>query len=125
MASQSASQGQNDPEFQQNAAAKFSSLQQNSQGVDGLLAQLAADKGLANYDKNDELETCLKEFVNANKDALSAVNTLIQNDPALGPILGPSRLSVPVALSLSHAQFLQSYTRSNVSSTIFWISRKI
>lgn len=90
MASQSASQSPDDASYHQNAASKFSSFQQNAQGFDGILGQLAADKGLANYDKNDQLETVLKEFVNANKDALSAVNTMIQNDPTLGPILGPS-----------------------------------
>lgn len=93
MASQSASQDQNDSSYQQNAASKFSSYQQNSQGVDGILGQMATDKGLANYDKNDELETALKDYINSNKDAMAAVNNLIQNNPALASILGPSEFA--------------------------------
>lgn len=90
MASQSASQDENDSAFQQNAASRLSSFQSNAQGFSSILGQLAADKGLANYDKNNELETMLKDFVNANKDALSAVTTLSYNIPGLGPVLGPS-----------------------------------
>ncbi|KAJ7357382.1 hypothetical protein DFH08DRAFT_643294, partial [Mycena albidolilacea] len=53
------------------------------------LHDLGSDKGLANYDKNNELETLLKDLFNANKDALSSVSTLVSSDPALGPVLGP------------------------------------
>ena len=90
MASQSASRNSGDPAFQRNAAEKFSAFQTNAQQSSDILSQLAADKGLANYDKNDQLETILKDLVNANKDALSAVYVMINNDPNLGPILGPS-----------------------------------
>ncbi|EJD03943.1 uncharacterized protein FOMMEDRAFT_155063 [Fomitiporia mediterranea MF3/22] len=89
MASQSASRNENDQDFHQNAAARFSSFQSNSQGFLAILSQLAADKGLANYDKNDQLETLLKDFVNASKNAVGAVYVMIKNDPTLGPILGP------------------------------------
>jgi hypothetical protein len=101
MASQSSSQSPNNAAYQQGAASKFSSFQQNAQGVGGILAQLAADKGLANYDQNDQLETILKGFVNANKDALSAVSTMIQNDPTLGPLLGPSECAIKLTSDLT------------------------
>ena len=63
----------------------------NLLGFQTVLAQLGADKGLANYDRTDALETLLKRIVNANKDALSATDVLICNIPLLGPILGPSK----------------------------------
>ncbi|KAL5518926.1 hypothetical protein ACEPAH_609 [Sanghuangporus vaninii] len=89
MASQSASQDENDSAFQQGAASRFSSFSSNTQGFSDLFGQLAADKGLANYDKGNELEVMLKDVINANKDALSAVTALVYNIPDLGPILGP------------------------------------
>lgn len=93
MASQSASQSGDDSSFQQNAASKFTSFQSNSQDFSGILGQLSADKGLANYDKLDDLETSIKDIVNAHKDALSAVTTMTYNIPTLGPVLGPSKSS--------------------------------
>ena len=91
LASQSSSFN-NVPNFQQNAVTKFSSFQTSIQAFVGILSQLAADKGLANYDKNDQLETLLKDVINATKNVLSAVYILIENDPTLGPLLGPSTL---------------------------------
>lgn len=89
LASQSASEGDS-PGFQQDAAANFSAFHDTIQQLRALLGNLPADKGLANYDKTSELETILKDFVNANKDALTAVNVMIYNIPGLGPVLGPS-----------------------------------
>ncbi|KAL5534222.1 hypothetical protein ACEPAG_684 [Sanghuangporus baumii] len=89
MASQSASQDENDSAFQQDAASRFSSFSSSTQAFSSLFGQLAADKGLANYDKSNEVETMLKDVVNANKDALSAVTAMVYNIPDLGPILGP------------------------------------
>ena len=59
--------------------------------VQSLLGNLAADKGLANYDQTDSLETMIKDIVNANKDGLTAINVMVNNIPGLGPILGPSK----------------------------------
>ncbi|KAL5535539.1 hypothetical protein ACEPAF_3633 [Sanghuangporus sanghuang] len=89
MASQSASRDENDSTFQQGAASRFSSFSSSTQGFSDLFGQLAADKGLANYDKDNSLEVMLKDVVNANKDALSAVTALVYNIPDLGPVLGP------------------------------------
>ena len=93
LASQSASADDSDGSYEQEAATKLTAFYTSAQGFQGLLANLFADKGLANYDKTDELQTTLKDFVNANKDALKAVSDIISNDPTLGPILGPSKLT--------------------------------
>lgn len=47
------------------------------------------DKGLGNYDRDDRLETLLKEVVNKTKDLLKVTVILVNNCPILGPILGP------------------------------------
>ncbi|KAK0478493.1 hypothetical protein IW261DRAFT_1483767 [Armillaria novae-zelandiae] len=47
------------------------------------------DKGLGNYDRNDRLETLLKEVVNQTKDLLKVTVILVNNIPIVGPILGP------------------------------------
>lgn len=57
----------------------------------GLLGDLGRDKGLANYNRNNELETLLKNIVNLNKDTLSYVVAIVYEVPLLGPILGPSK----------------------------------
>lgn len=57
----------------------------------GLLGDLGRDKGLANYDRSNDLETLLKHIVNLNKDTLSSVTDIVYEIPILGPILGPSK----------------------------------
>ena len=51
---------------------------------------MAADKGLANYDKDDELETVLKDLVNAVKYLLNDITAMVYQIPGVGPTLGPS-----------------------------------
>jgi hypothetical protein len=48
-----------------------------------------SDKGLANYDSTNDLETLLKNVVNLNKNVLSATDVALGNLPVLGPVLGP------------------------------------
>ncbi|KAK0245835.1 hypothetical protein EDD85DRAFT_35090 [Armillaria nabsnona] len=48
------------------------------------------DKGLGNYNRNDRLETILKEVVNKTKDLAKITVILVNNCPILGPILGPT-----------------------------------
>ena len=55
------------------------------------LQEMAPDKGLANYDKNSELETALKDLVNASKDLLYSTYELVDGLPVVGPILGPGK----------------------------------
>jgi hypothetical protein len=82
-----------DKAFQQQNSDSLSDFQGGLLEFQGLLSQLAADKGLANYDKGDELETMLKNIVNATKNTLSATDILVYRIPLLGPLLGPSRCS--------------------------------
>jgi hypothetical protein len=69
----------------------------------GFLGDLGRDKGLANYDRNNDLETLLKKIVNVNKDTLSSVTDIAYEVPLLGSILGPSKCArIPQVFSLIH-----------------------
>lgn len=48
------------------------------------------DKGLGNYDRNDRLETILKDTVNQTKDLLKVTVILVNKVPIVGPIIGPT-----------------------------------
>lgn len=103
-ASQASSNG-NDPAFQQQCKDELTAYQASNQGFQTALAQISSgaesDKGLGNYDKNNDLETLLKNFVNLNKDTLSDVTELTYSIPVLGPTLGPSEfLQLYLALPL-------------------------
>ncbi|KAI0365244.1 hypothetical protein BV20DRAFT_973430 [Pilatotrama ljubarskyi] len=87
-ASRSGTEG-NDPDFNQQAVSEVAAYQDGLLGFQALLAQLAADKGLANYDRTDELETLLKNLVNLTKNTLKAIDILVYNIPVFGPELGP------------------------------------
>ncbi|KII94355.1 hypothetical protein PLICRDRAFT_695354 [Plicaturopsis crispa FD-325 SS-3] len=90
LASQSANVGGDDKDFQQKAATEMTGFQTNFLGFQNLLGTVSSgDKGLANYDRSDLLETQIKGLINANKDVLSATTALVYNIPVLGPILGP------------------------------------
>lgn len=65
-------------------------------GFQTALAQIGSDKGLANYDDKNNLETLLKDTVNLNKDALTAVDVAVYYLPILGPTLGPSASLCPL-----------------------------
>ncbi|KAH9946623.1 hypothetical protein B0H21DRAFT_742392 [Amylocystis lapponica] len=54
-----------------------------------ILDPLSADKGLEYYDKNNAMETLLKDYVNTTKDTLKNVDVMVYAIPSLGPILGP------------------------------------
>jgi len=84
-----ASSKSGDKAFQQQNSDAMSDFQGGLLEFQGLLSQLAADKGLANYDSGDKLETMLKNVVNATKNTLSATDILVYRIPVLGPILGP------------------------------------
>ena len=83
----------NNPEFQQRVVQECDAFKDNTLAFSVILARLAADKGLANYDRRNELETLLKAYVNLHKRVLAYIYKLIADIPVLGPILGPSRLS--------------------------------
>jgi len=89
-ASQSAFVKDGDYDFQHNCASQLSLFQGSLSSTQDILSQLGADKGLEYYDRTNDIETLLKDGINANKDALNSVAVLIENDPTLGPILGPT-----------------------------------
>ena len=78
--------------FEQESATEASGFHSSLLGFQNTLAQLGADKGLANYDRNNDLETLLKDLINANKYFLNDVDGLVYDVPGLGPTLGPSKL---------------------------------
>ncbi|EPQ60809.1 hypothetical protein GLOTRDRAFT_124558 [Gloeophyllum trabeum ATCC 11539] len=92
-AAQSASRSEDDGTFQRQCASELTSFHTNMQGYYTVLARIASDKGLdkglANYDRQNDLETSLKDVVNLNKDTLQGVTVLVYNIPSLGPVLGP------------------------------------
>jgi len=77
-----------DQAFRQQTSDSLSQFHQGLLSFNILLGQLSADKGLANYDKGDKLETVLKNVVNATKNALSAIDVLVYRIPLLGSVLG-------------------------------------
>lgn len=78
-------------EYSEQTSAEASGFHDSLFGFGGILKQLAADKGLANYNQDDALETLLKNTVNANKDFLSSVDKYAYELPAVGSTLGPSK----------------------------------
>ena len=89
--SRRARDSRDDPRFRDDAARELRGFRDNMGRAQGLLSDLGRDKGLANYDRNNDLETLLKDIVNLNKDTLSAVTDIVYEIPILGPILGPRK----------------------------------
>jgi len=87
--SRRARNSRNDPRFRDDTARELRGFRDNMNRAQGLLGDLGRDKGLANYDRNNDLETLLKDIVNLNKDTLSAVADIVYEIPLLGPILAP------------------------------------
>ena len=79
-----------DPRFRDDATRELRGFRDNMDRTQGILGGLGRDKGLANYDRNNDLETLLKDIVNLNKDTLSSVTEIVYEIPILGPLLGPS-----------------------------------
>lgn len=91
LAARSSTEEGNDPQFQQDCASQLAEFNTNVRGFQSTLGELSSGKGLAFYDSNNDLETLLKNIVNANKSALGAVSKIVDNIPILGPILGPCK----------------------------------
>lgn len=87
LAAKSANVQDDDLDFQHDFASELSGFNTNMLGFRTVLAQ--TDKGLANYDDTNDLETLVKDTVDFNKNVLSAVDVAVYNIPCLGPILGP------------------------------------
>lgn len=78
-------------DFNQQYASAISGFHENFLGFQTVLGELAADKGLANYNQASEIETILKDTVNAVKYILNDTYELVNGIPGLGPVLGPSK----------------------------------
>lgn len=91
----------NDASFRDDTVRELRGFRDNMDQAQGLLGDLGRDKGLANYDRNNDLETLLKDIVNLNKDTLSSVTDIVYEIPLLGPILGPSTYACCYITTLS------------------------
>lgn len=79
--------------FEQQSANEVSAFHTNLLGFQNTLAELGADKGLANYNRDDEIETLMKDAINANKYLLNDIDRMVYDIPGLGPTLGPSKFN--------------------------------
>ena len=77
--------------FRAESEHELSGFHTNLLGFQSTLAELGADKGLANYDKDNDLETLLKDMVNSVKYLLNDIDAMVNDIPGLGPSLGPSQ----------------------------------
>ena len=110
----------NDPRFREDAVRELRGFRDNMDRTQGLLGELGRDKGLANYDHNNDLETLLKDIVNLNKDTLSSVTHIVYELPLLGSTLGPSKCpKSPRVFTLIHPLTHQLLANSSVLSTKF------
>jgi len=89
LASRSSTIGENDYDFQHACATGLTGFHINLLSFQSTLSSLNANRGLANYDPNNQLETLLKNMINLNKSVLGYTTVLVYNIPVLGSILGP------------------------------------
>ncbi|KJA29227.1 hypothetical protein HYPSUDRAFT_50705 [Hypholoma sublateritium FD-334 SS-4] len=78
-----------DGDFQQQYASALSDYSDNVSGFHTTLAKTLSDKGLANYDRTNSIETILKDFFNLNKGIFNSINVYLPTIPVIGPIVGP------------------------------------
>ena len=76
--------------YESDCATELSAFHTDLAGFQDVLAQLAADKGLAYYDSTNDLETLLKDLVNGVKYMLNDVDAIVYDLPTVGPTLEPS-----------------------------------
>ncbi|KAI0793494.1 hypothetical protein C8Q75DRAFT_804301 [Abortiporus biennis] len=88
LSAQSATRG-NEPAYKEELRSRVHDFHLDLLGVRAVLEQLGADKGLANYDRSDELETILKKIVNASKDLMGNIDANVYELPVIGSTLGP------------------------------------
>ncbi|KIJ21739.1 hypothetical protein PAXINDRAFT_63815, partial [Paxillus involutus ATCC 200175] len=78
-----------DPGFQQGASNSLTEFHSHVSAAQDTLSELAAGKGLANFDAKAQLEVIVKEIANLIKEVLSDVTALIGKLPIVGPLLEP------------------------------------
>ena len=96
LAANSANVQDDDLDFQQDFTSQLNDFSTNMLGFQTALAQTGSDKGLLDYDKENDVEKLLKDTVDFNKNVLSAAVVTVDNIPVLGPILGPSASQCPL-----------------------------
>lgn len=84
------SSSQRGTDFNQQYSTALSNFQMNFLGFQTILAQLAADRGLANYDPNNSVETMVKDTANMAKSVMEYTADLVDEIPVLGPMLAPT-----------------------------------
>jgi len=95
LAANSSSVNPDDRDFQSDFVTSFKGFNTNMDGFSTALADSTSagpgtpDKGLANYDSTNDLETLLKNVVDLNKNALTSIDQALGGLPLLGPLLGP------------------------------------
>ncbi|KAF8626503.1 hypothetical protein AX15_004809 [Amanita polypyramis BW_CC] len=62
-------------------------LRDNLNGLPAILQELAADRGLAYYNRANDLETTLKNTINLTKGSLNFINTKFKDVPLIGFIV--------------------------------------
>lgn len=90
MSAHSTSVGEDDLDYQQDYATALSGFSDNIDAFQVAYAATTSDKGLANYDRTNDIETLVKQIVNLLKNVLSSTDNLVYNLPIVGPIVGPS-----------------------------------
>ncbi|KAL1707317.1 hypothetical protein EV121DRAFT_255912 [Schizophyllum commune] len=90
-----------DADFQQKCATALNDFQLDVLGIKEILQTAGADRGLAFYDRTNDVQTLMKNVVNLHKDVLKATTILVDNIPVLGPILGPIVYQIKCLLELT------------------------
>ncbi|KAF9481420.1 hypothetical protein BDN70DRAFT_876400 [Pholiota conissans] len=89
LAPQASSVNSDNLDYQQQLAAAVSEYNANVARFRSAFARAKTGRGLANYDRTNDLETLLKDFVNLTKNTMQAIYDAVLALPMLGPILGP------------------------------------
>ncbi|KAJ7038186.1 hypothetical protein C8F04DRAFT_371690 [Mycena alexandri] len=75
--------------FQQLCTTEVTRYNDNFADFRGILVLLPNDAGLLCYDRTDDVETYLKDIINAHKEIVAATVEIVDCIPILGPILAP------------------------------------
>jgi hypothetical protein len=83
--------GETDLSFQRQSTTELAAFNDNLLGLQGILQQLGAGKGLAFYDPSNKLEGLLKDTVNLCKSTLKDIDAIVAQVPVVGPVLEPRK----------------------------------
>ncbi|KAF8640422.1 hypothetical protein AX17_000088 [Amanita inopinata Kibby_2008] len=91
----------NTPDFHNDCIAALLGFKQSVGSFQAILSEIGADRGLAFYDRSDDLEKLVKNIINICKKVFSAVDILVDSNPTLGLLLGPIVYDIKCILDLS------------------------